>query len=60
MGPPLLDLNGLGRTNAETGLALGAIVLVDKELVPKLHHGIKGAGLFAETAENAVLGQDPV
>jgi hypothetical protein len=60
MGPPLLDHNGLGRTDAVARLAPGAIVLVDKELVPKLHYGVKGAGLFAETAEDAVLGQDPV
>src|SRR5512143_2319304 len=58
MGPSLLDHDGLGRADAVAGLALGAVVLVDEEPVAELHHGIERAGLFAETAEDAVLGPD--
>src|SRR5512134_1874545 len=58
MGPSLLDHDCLGGTDRIAGLALGAVVLVDVEPVPELHHGVERAGLLAEAAEDAVLRQD--
>ena len=58
MGPSLFDHDGLRGADTIAGLALGAVVLVDVELVPQLHHGIEGTGLFAEPAEDAVLRPD--
>src|SRR3990172_5162291 len=60
MGPSFFDHDGLRGADTVARLALGAVVLVDLEPVPELHHGVEGAGLLATSAEDAVLGQYPV
>ena len=48
MGAPFLDNNGVHRTGRIAGLALGAVVLVDKVAFALLCHGVEGAGLLAQ------------
>src|SRR5512143_139840 len=58
MGPSFFDDNGLRWADRVAGLTLGAVILVNEELIPHFDHGVKSASGLAHAAEDAVLGQD--